>query len=187
MKASAKELEALAGDIEVLASALAAGLSFAESVNLLATRSSSLWRASFEFLQTQVTRHSSVIALGRLKTHAADSQIDRLVETLVCHLQLGGFSIAAALSDQARQCRELARVVDEASSRVKAVLMITRLGVLSPFVMLALLAAREENRMAYLTGAGPAVVICGGLVVALAYLVIARSARLSLAPRGLGS
>ena len=187
MTKEAKELEALAADIDLLASALSAGLSFAESVTLLAVRSSQVWRDCFAFLNKQVARHSSVIALGRLKTEAKNSQIDRLVETLICHLQFGGFAIGAALADQSGQCRELARVLEEAHSRIRAVLMITRLGVLSPFVLLALLSAREENRAAFLSEQGLGVIAVGVMLVAFAYFVISRAARLHLAPRGLAA
>lgn len=177
-----------AADMELLASALEAGLLPSAAIELLANRCSQTWRSHFLRFSQLVHDESSLgLALTQFKVHAQDSRVDLLAELLIASVQFGSTGLIEALHRMAENCRQSATVRDDVMSRIVAIVSVARLGAAAPWVMVALLCTRSENFDSYLNGFGPSVLIFGATVCAAALAAIHMISRLPGQSRGIAT
>jgi tight adherence protein B len=131
------------------------------------------WRIAWTELEVNLRRGSDVdTALRRLQRALADPIADRVVEAIVVAREFGGTELPTVLTELGRSVRRESTLRREAQSRQSWVRHAATLGVVSPWIVLALLASRPENREAYSTVAGTLLIVVSAGVTAIAYFVM---------------
>ncbi|MDQ0663756.1 tight adherence protein B [Arthrobacter ulcerisalmonis] len=105
-------------------------------------------------------------ALNKLKQRLADPVADRIIEALRLTREVGGSDLGKLLGTLAEFLRENARTRSELEARQSWTINAARLAVAAPWIVMILLATRQEAIQAYNTPMGAAVLL-GGLVVSL--------------------
>ena len=186
-KVSRKDLD-WAADLEMLASAMGAGLSNGESIAVLSQRSSASWRGTFQLLNQKFEQRSNLsVALSETKQAVADLRFDLLAELMIAHNQLGGPGLVDSILRSAAGARLRAAAHEDVQARLRAVLAVTRLGVVSPWLMALLLSSRRENLDAFLTGSGPLILAIGATLTLVAWRMVVLIAKLPAPLRGLAN
>lgn len=164
--------------VDHLVSAVRSGLALPDSVSTLARSGPLATRAAFAAFEADYRATGSFgYSADRLKTSLADPVADRLVETLRMARDVGGTELPRVLRGLAAYLREDASVRAEVEARQSWIMNAARLGVVAPWIVLAMLATRPEAAHAYNTSAGALVIVAGLVVTAIAYrlmMVIAR-------------
>lgn len=111
-------------------------------------------------------------ALRRLQQRLADPVADRVVECLILAREFGGTELPAVLADLGRSVRREQSLRNEAQSRQSWVRHAATLGIVAPWVVLAMLASRPENREAYATPAGTILIVVSAGATIVAFLVM---------------
>ena len=177
-----------ASDLEMLGSAINAGLPIHDSIELVSKRGSSSWSWTFSLVHQKYESAGNLsVALSYAKTQVGDRRFDLLAEMLSANQQLGGAGIVDWISQSAVLCRRAATSIEESASRLRSVLGVARLGVLSPWIMCALLASRPENLASYLSGQGLLILAIGALLSGLAWVIALKIAKMPPATRGLAA
>jgi tight adherence protein B len=114
----------------------------------------------------------------RLKTNLADPVADRIVETLRMARQVGGTELTTVLRALAGAVRADAALRAEVESRQSWIRGAAVLGVVAPWVILALLAMRPEGARAYGSPGGIVLILVGAAVSLVAYRLMLRLGRL---------
>lgn len=131
------------------------------------------WRAAWTELEVTLRRGSDVdTALRRLQRALADPIADRVVEAIVVAREYGGTELPAVLAELGRSVRRESGMRREAQSRQSWVRHAATLGVVSPWIVLALLASRPENREAYSTVAGTILIVASAGATVVAYVAM---------------
>lgn len=114
----------------------------------------------------------------RLKANLADPVADRILETLRMARQVGGTELTAVLRSLGESVRAEAHLRAEVEARQSWIRGAAMLGVIAPWIILALLSLRPEGARAYASAEGVALVLVGGAVSLLAYRLMIRIGRL---------
>ncbi len=131
------------------------------------------WRVAWTELEVTLRRGSDVdTALRRLQRVLADPIADRVVEAIVVAREYGGTELPAVLTELGRSVRRESGMRREAQSRQSWVRHAATLGVVSPWIVLALLASRPENREAYSSLAGTLLIVASAGATVVAYVVM---------------
>jgi len=131
------------------------------------------WRIAWTELEVNLRRGSDVdTALRRLQRALADPIADRVVEAIVVAREFGGTELPAVLTELGRSVRRESTMRREAQSRQSWVRPAATLGVVSPWIVLALLASRPENREAYSTVAGTILIVASAGATVVAYVAM---------------
>lgn len=131
------------------------------------------WRVAWTELEVTLRRGSDVdTALRRLQRALADPIADRVVEAIVVAREFGGTELPAVLTELGRSVRRESGMRREAQSRQSWVRHAATLGVVSPWIVLALLASRPENREAYSTVAGTILIVASAGATVVAYVAM---------------
>jgi len=131
------------------------------------------WRIAWTELEVNLRRGSDVdTALRRLQRALADPIADRVVEAIVVAREFGGTELPTVLTELGRSVRRESAMRREAQSRQSWVRHAATLGVVSPWIVLALLASRPENREAYSTVAGTLLIVASAGATVVAYVVM---------------
>ena len=131
------------------------------------------WRVAWTELEVTLRRGSDIdTALRRLQRLLADPIADRVVEAIVVAREFGGTELPAVLTELGRSVRRESGMRREAQSRQSWVRHAATLGVVSPWIVLALLASRPENREAYSTVAGTIVIVASAGATVVAYVAM---------------
>ncbi|MFE1644770.1 type II secretion system F family protein [Microbacterium sp. P01] len=117
-------------------------------------------------------------SVAQLKTTLADPVADRIIETLRMARQVGGTELTAVLRALSGSVRADAALRAEVEARQSWVRGAAVLGVVAPWVILALLALRPEGAEAYSSPEGVALIVTGAVVSFLAYRIMLRIGRL---------
>jgi len=153
--------------------ALRSGSTLTDAVTSVSTMIPGEWRPAWRELESNLRRGSDPdIALRRLQRALADPIADRVVESIVVAREYGGTELPAVLSELGRSVRRDSAMRNEAQSRQSWVRHAATLGVVSPWIVLALLASRPENREAYSSVAGTLLIVVSAGATAVAYLVM---------------
>jgi len=137
------------------------------------------WRIAWTELEVNLRRGSDVdTALRRLQRALADPIADRVVESIVVAREYGGTELPTVLTELGRSVRRESAMRREAQSRQSWVRHAATLGVVSPWIVLALLASRPENREAYSTPAGTLLIVVSAGATVVAYVVMSALGRL---------
>lgn len=131
------------------------------------------WRVAWTELEVNLRRGSDVdTALRRLQRALADPIADRVVEAIIVAREFGGTELPAVLTELGRSVRRESAMRREAQSRQSWVRHAATLGVVSPWIVLALLASRPENREAYSTAAGTILIVASAGATVVAYVAM---------------
>jgi tight adherence protein B len=159
--------------IDSIRVALRSGSTLTDAVTAAATIVPREWRTAWTELESNLRRGSDVdSAMRRLQRELADPIADRVVESIVVAREYGGTALPVVLAELGRSVRRESAMRHEAQSRQSWVRHAATLGVVSPWIVLALLASRPENRETYSTVAGTLLIVVSAGVTAVAYFVM---------------
>ncbi|HET7385233.1 MAG TPA: type II secretion system F family protein [Nocardioidaceae bacterium] len=165
--------------VDNLASAVRAGLSLPEALIGLGHRGPEPLRPAFVAFSSdyQVTGRFGE-SLDRLKLRLADPVGDRVVEGLRVAREVGGGELGSLLRNLSRFLREDARTRSELESRQAWTVNGARLAVAAPWLVLLMLSFQHEVISRYASPTGAVVLVVGGVVSVVAYLLMVRIGRL---------
>lgn len=159
--------------IDSIRVALRSGSTLADAMIAASAMVPKEWRVAWTELEVNLRRGSDVdTALRRLQRALADPIADRVVEAIVVAREFGGTELPAVLTELGRSVRRESAMRREAQSRQSWVRHAATLGVVSPWIVLALLASRPENREAYSTAAGTIVIVASAGATVVAYVAM---------------
>ncbi|WP_203579793.1 type II secretion system F family protein [Microbacterium hibisci] len=164
---------------DLLIASVRAGMSLPDAVASLAESAPAELRPPFAVFARDVAASghfdSSVL---RLKKSLADPVADRIVETLRMARQVGGTELTPVLRALAASVRADATLRAEVESRQSWIRGAAILGVVAPWVILAMLAMRPEGARAYGSPGGIVLILVGAAVSFVAYRLMLRLGRL---------
>jgi tight adherence protein B len=165
--------------VDQLVSAVRSGLALPDGVAALAETAPLSTREAFAVFEKDY-RSSGLFspAADRLKAALADPVADRIIETLKMAREVGGGELVTVLKALAASLRDDAAVRSEIEARQSWTVGAARLGVVAPWLVLALLATRPEASVAYNTPAGAVVIVIGLVVSLVAYRLMLAIGRL---------
>jgi tight adherence protein B len=114
----------------------------------------------------------------RLKTALSDPVADRIIETLRMARQVGGTELTTVLRALANSVRADATLRGEVEAKQSWVRGAAVLGVVAPWVILVLLALRQEGAQAYASAEGVGLILAGAVVSVVAFRIMLRIGRL---------
>ena len=159
--------------IDSIRVALRSGSTLADAVTAAGSAVPREWRSAWTELESDLRRGADVdSALRRLQRALADPIADLVVESIMVAREYGGIELPAVLAELGRSVRKESAMRHEAQSRQSWVRHAATLGVVSPWIVLALLASRPENREAYSTSAGTLLIVSSAAATAVAYFVM---------------
>jgi tight adherence protein B len=164
---------------DLLIASVRAGMSLPDAVGSLETSAPGPLRPAFAaFARDLAASGHFDSSVSRLKTALADPVADRIVETLRMARDVGGTELVPVLRALAASVRADAALRAEVEARQSWIRGAAVLGVVAPWVILALLAMRPEGAKAYSSPEGVALVVGGAAVSFVAYRVMLRIGRL---------
>jgi tight adherence protein B len=164
---------------DLLIASVRAGMSLPDAVSSLQTSAPAALRPAFAAFARDVEASGHFdSAAARLKTSLSDPIADRIVETLRMARQVGGTELVPVLQALAASVRADAALRAEVEARQSWLRGAAVLGVVAPWIVLALLAARPEGARAYSSPQGIALVLAGATVSFVAYRLMIRLGRL---------
>ncbi|HPT94820.1 MAG TPA: type II secretion system F family protein [Microbacteriaceae bacterium] len=165
--------------LDHLVASVRAGMSLPDAVGSLGASAPAMLRPAFAAFERDfaASGHFSSSA-ERLKSALADPVADRIVETLRMAREVGGTELTTVLRSLSASVRAEAALRGEVEARQSWVRNAAVLGVVAPWVVLALLAARPEGARAYSSPEGVVLVVGGALISVVAYRLMLRIARL---------
>ncbi len=164
---------------DLLIASVRAGMSLPDAVASLATSAPPSLRPAFAAFDRDLAASGHFDSSAeRLKAALADPVADRIVETLRMARQVGGTELTPVLRALAASVRADAALRAEVEARQSWIRGAAVLGVIAPWVILALLAMRPEGARAYASPEGVVLVLAGALVSFVAFRVMLRIGRL---------
>lgn len=164
---------------DLLIASVRAGMSLPDAVAGLADSAPAELRPAFAGFARDISASGHFeSSIQRLKTALADPVADRIVETLRMARQVGGTELTPVLRALAASVRADAALRAEVESRQSWIRGAAVLGVVAPWVILALLAMRPEGAGAYSSPTGIALIVTGAAVSVVAYRLMLRLGRL---------
>jgi tight adherence protein B len=165
--------------VDHLLAGIRSGLSLGDAVSALADVGPAETRAAFDqFERTRVATGTLGAALDDLKLRLADPVADRIVETLRLARDVGGSELPRVLRALSSALRQDAALRAEVEARQSWVVNAARLGVVAPWLVLLLLAARPEAAAAYAGPAGTLLLTVGLAITVVAYRLMLALGRL---------
>jgi tight adherence protein B len=165
--------------VDHLLAGIRSGLSLGDAVSALAEVGLPETRAAFEqFERTRVATGTLGPALDELKLRLTDPVADRIVETLRMARDVGGSELPRVLRALSSSLRQDAALRAEVEARQSWVVNAARLGVVAPWLVLLLLAARPEAAAAYAGPAGTVLLTVGLAITVVAYRLMIALGRL---------
>ncbi|MFF2494897.1 type II secretion system F family protein [Agromyces sp. NPDC058064] len=156
--------------VDHLVASVRAGMSLPESIGALAELGPAPTRAAFAAFEREYRRTGNFSAcLDSLKAELADPVADRIIETLRMAREVGGSDVTAVLRGLAGYLREDAALRAEVVARQSWIRNAARLGVAAPWLLLLVLASRQEAISAYDSTAGTMLILVGLGVTLIAY------------------
>lgn len=164
---------------DLLIASVRAGMSLPDAVASLALSAPPPLRPAFAAFERDLAASGHFDSSAeRLKTALADPVADRIVETLRMARQVGGTELTPILRALAASVRADAGLRAEVEARQSWIRGAAVLGVVAPWVILALLAMRPEGAKAYASPEGIVLVLVGAVVSVVAYRIMLRIGRL---------
>jgi tight adherence protein B len=164
---------------DLLIASVRAGMSLPDAVASLQSSAPPALRAAFAaFARDSAASGHFDSSAARLKLALSDPVADRIVETLRMARQVGGTELVPVLRALAASVRADAALRAEVEARQSWIRGAAVLGVVAPWVILALLAMRPEGAHAYSSPEGVALILGGAAVSFVAYRIMIRLGRL---------
>lgn len=165
--------------VDHLVASVRAGMSLPDSVAALAELGPAATRTVFAQFEADYRRNGNFsLCIDRLKAALADPTADRILETLRMAREVGGSDVTAVLRGLAGYLREDAALRGEVIARQSWIRNAARLGVAAPWLLLLVLASRQETLVAYDSAAGTMLILVGVAVTFVAYRAMIALGRL---------
>ncbi len=170
--------------LDAIRMAVRAGAALDDALTAASSHVPRDWAEDWKRVIVDISRGGSVAtALLSFRASRAESIADRVVEALILAHELGGTELPHILDDLARSVRDELRIRRDGTSRQSWVRHTARLAALAPWVVVFLLASRPENREAFSSASGTALLVgCAGATL-VAYLMMSALGRLPTPPR----
>lgn len=170
--------------VDMLGSAVRAGMSLPEAVIDLGIRGPEALRPAFAaFAADYRATGSFAIALDDLKDRLRDPVADRVVVSLGIARDVGGSDLGRVLATLSDFLRQDARARGEIEARQSWTVNAARVAVAAPWITLLLLCTRPETVAAYSTSTGAAIIVGSAALSVVAYRVMTAIGRLPDEPR----
>lgn len=165
--------------VDVLVSAVRAGMSLPEAVGDLGRTGPEPLRPAFMLFATEYRATGSfTTAVDVLQARLADPVADRVVAALRLAREVGGSDLGIMLRTLSAMLRDEARTRSEILARQSWTVAAARMAVAAPWLTLALLCTRPEAASAYASASGGVVLCVAALLSVVAYAVMMRIGRL---------
>jgi tight adherence protein B len=170
--------------VDMLGSAVRAGMSLPEAVIDLGIRGPEALRSAFlAFAANYRATGSFALALDQLKDSLRDPVADRVIVSLGIAREVGGSDLGRVLATLSDFLRQDARARGEIEARQSWTVNAARVAVAAPWITLLLLCTRPETVAAYSTTTGAAILVGSALLSVVAYKVMTAIGRLPDEPR----
>ena len=164
---------------DLLIASVRAGMSLPDAVASLSSSAPASLRPAFASFEADLAASGHFDSSAeRLKTALADPTADRIIETLRMARQVGGTELTPVLRALAASVRADAALRAEVEARQSWIRGAAVLGVVAPWVILAMLALRPEGAKAYGSPEGVVLILAGAAVSFVAFRVMIRIGRL---------
>ncbi len=172
---------------DLLVASVRSGMSLPDGVASLAESAPPALRPAFRVFSADLAASGHFdSALLRLKAVLGDPVSDRILETLRMARQVGGTELTAVLRALSASVRTDAALRGEIEARQSWTRGAAVLGVVAPWLVLGLLAARPEGSRAYASPEGFILILAGAGVSVVAYRLMVRLGRLPEPQRWFG-
>lgn len=170
--------------VDMLGSAVRAGMSLPEALIDLSVRGPEALRSSFgSFASDYRATGSFAVALDTLKDTMRDPVADRVIVALGIARDVGGSDLGRVLATLSDFLRQDARARGEIEARQSWTVNAARVAVAAPWITLLLLCTRPETVAAYSTTTGALIIIGSAILSIVAYRVMTAIGRLPDEPR----
>ena len=170
--------------VDMLCSAVRAGMSLPEAVIDMGSRGPEALRPAFtSFAADYRASGSFALALEQLKDSLRDPVADRVIVSLGIAREVGGSDLGRVLATLSDFLRQDARARGEIEARQSWTVNAARVAVAAPWITLLLLCTRPETVAAYSTATGAVILIGSALLSVVAYRVMTAIGRLPDEPR----
>ncbi|MGC5170933.1 type II secretion system F family protein [Micromonospora sp. DT81.3] len=164
---------------DLLIASVRAGMSLPDAVASLSSSAPASLRPAFVSFEADLAASGHFDSSAeRLKTQLADPTADRILETLRMARQVGGTELTPVLRALAASVRADAALRAEVEARQSWIRGAAVLGVIAPWVILAMLALRPEGAKAYGSPEGVVLILAGAAVSFVAFRIMIRIGRL---------
>lgn len=126
-------------------------------------------------------------AIVRFREQVALPQADLFTRIVVLAHQTGGQNLVQSLTEHVNGVRGELAALGDVRARQSAILSVAKLGLLAPWILVAVLSFNEQTRLAFNTVSGNLVLIAGFAVSFLAYRLVVSAGRLPTFSRFLGA
>lgn len=159
--------------VDTLIAAIRSGATIPEAITSLgASAYPHVSKPALEFVVEYQASGNSELALTRLKQRWGDAAGDRIVETLRLAREVGSSATTSVLSALSAQLRSESALRQEVEARQSWIRVAARIGVIAPWLVLALLSTRPEAAVAYNSPAGVLIISVGAIVSVVAYRIM---------------
>ena len=159
--------------IDAIRMSLRSGSTLGDAVSAATPMIPSEWSTAWAELDSNLRRGADVgRAMRRFQRLLADPIADRLVEAILVTREFGGPELPTVLAALARSVRREQSLRNEAQTRQSWVRHAATLGVVAPWIVLAMLASRPENRSAYSSLQGTLLIITSAGATVVAFFVM---------------
>lgn len=165
--------EAWPAFIDSLASALSAGVSPAESIELACAKAPMVLRGGLSEMLADLNSRRLRDSLPKLKPAFQNAHVDEFVKLFIVNEELGGIGLVPMLKQHAIRARAANAAMAQARAKRSATLTIAKLGVAAPWILLALLLSRTESAESFASPAGTSILLGGLAVCVVAYKLVA--------------
>ncbi len=170
--------------VDMLGSAVRAGMSLPEAVIDLGVRGPEALRPAFwAFAADYRASGSFALALDDLKDSLSDPVADRVIVSLGIAREVGGSDLGRVLATLSDFLRQDARARGEIEARQSWTVNAARVAVAAPWITLLLLCTRPETVAAYSTATGSLILLGSALLCVVAYRVMTAIGKLPDEPR----
>ena len=170
--------------VDMLGSAVRAGMSLPEAVIDLGVRGPEALRPAFRsFAADYRASGSFALALDGLKRSLGDPVADRVIVSLGIAREVGGSDLGRVLATLSDFLRQDARARGEIEARQSWTVNAARVAVAAPWITLLLLCTRPETVAAYSTTMGAIIILGSAALSIVAYRVMTAIGKLPDEPR----
>lgn len=170
--------------VDMLGSAVRAGMSLPEAVIDLGVRGPEALRPAFRaFAADYRASGSFALALDGLKVSLGDPVADRVIVSLGIAREVGGSDLGRVLATLSDFLRQDARARGEIEARQSWTVNAARVAVAAPWITLLLLCTRPETVAAYSTTMGAIIILGSAVLSIVAYKVMTAVGKLPDEPR----
>ncbi len=169
---------------ELYISALQSGISPADSFSQAADFGQLVFEKDLANLITDLDRGMRFEqALRKFGTSLNLAYSDLFIEIVVLAHETGGQNLIRALQEHVDSVRDDEAAKGAVLARTNAILNVAKLGLLAPWVLIAVLSGNQANRAAYTTLEGQLLMVGGFALSLLAFRLVAMAGELPRLPR----